>query len=101
MKNTLRAALAAFLALSIPHTAMAQTGGGSTENSGSKSVTGTQLGSPQTNTPATGSAAAPASTSAQTNAPGSSAVVGPTGSKESDATNPNRSQPTAGGGTGR
>ncbi|MEJ0020287.1 MAG: hypothetical protein WDN25_27815 [Acetobacteraceae bacterium] len=82
---------------------------------GSQSVTSTQLGSPQQGSPATGSAADMPGAANATNArtanggvPGLSAqssgqpypgVVGPTGSTQRDATNPNRSAPTAGGGT--
>ena len=61
---------------------------------GSRAVTGTQTGSQQTNTPATGTA--PSATSNRTgNAyPG---TVGPTGSTQPDATNPSRSSPSGGG----
>jgi hypothetical protein len=58
-----------------------------------KSVTGTQLGSPQENTPATGRAATATSNQTGTNSPG---TVGPTGSTQPDATNPSRSSPSGG-----
>ena len=58
-----------------------------------KSVTGTQLGSPQENTPATGRAATATSNQRGTYSPG---TVGPTGSTQPDATNPSRSSPGAG-----
>jgi hypothetical protein len=63
-------------------------GGGS-----SKAVTGTQTGSQQTNTPATGTALG--ATSTQT-VPTYPATVGPTGSTQPDATNPARSSPAGG-----
>jgi len=97
MTKTLR--LLSLAALLATGTATATLAAGS-ERSGSQAVTGTQLGSPQTNTPATGSAAVPnAGMSAQTTGPQYPGVVGPTGSRQRDATNPNRSAPTAGGGT--
>ena len=74
-------------------TAMAQAGG---EGGGvsSRAVTGTQTGSQQTNTPATGTAMG--ATSNQT-APTYPGTVGPTGSTQPDATNPVRSSPASGG----
>ena len=72
-------------------TAMAQNDAGGVS---SRAVTGTQTGSQQTNTPATGTALG--ATSNQT-APTYPATVGPTGSTQPDATNPARSSPAGGG----
>jgi len=96
MRKTLgRLGLAALLAAGTATVSMA-----ASERSGSQSVTGTQLGSPQTDTPATGSATMPnAGVSAQTTGPAYPGVVGPTGSRQPDATNPSRSSPPGGGGT--
>jgi hypothetical protein len=60
----------------------------------SQATTGTQTGSPQVATPATGSGSTVTSNQANQSHP---ATVGPTGSKQPDATNPNRTQPSGGG----
>jgi hypothetical protein len=60
----------------------------------SQATTGTQTGSPQVATPATGSGSTVTSNQANQSYP---ATVGPTGSKQPDATNPNRTQPSGGG----
>jgi hypothetical protein len=72
-------------------TAMAANEGGGV---GSKGVTGTELGSQQTNIPATGSALGATSNQTGMTYP---ATVGPTGSTQPDATNPSRSTPGGGG----
>jgi hypothetical protein len=72
-------------------TAMAQNDAGGVS---SRAMTGTQTGSQQTNTPATGTALG--ATSNQT-APTYPATVGPTGSTQPDATNPARSSPAGSG----
>jgi hypothetical protein len=59
----------------------------------SKAVTGTETGSRQTNTPATGTAMSARPTQTAPKHPG---TVGPTGSMQPDATNPSR--PSAAGG---
>jgi hypothetical protein len=59
----------------------------------SKAVTGTETGSRQTNTPATGTAMSARPTQTAPTHPG---TVGPTGSMQPDATNPSR--PSAAGG---
>ena len=65
-------------------------------NLNSQSVTGTQTGSQQVPSPATGSGHYITGKSAQSSEyPGG---VGPTGSRDPDATNPNRSSPSGGGG---
>jgi hypothetical protein len=92
MKKTMRILSIASLLMTGAATAMAAAG--DTGDVGSKSVTGTKLGSPQTNTPATGTA--PGATSTQT-APTYPGTVGPTGSTQPDATNPSRSVPSGGG----
>jgi hypothetical protein len=87
-------------------TATAMAAGSGASSGSSQSVTGTQLGSPQEPTPATGSAPAPAYTYSKSGNTGLSAQssgqtypdkVGPTGSIQPDATNPNRSNPSGGG----
>ena len=92
MKKTMQILSMASLLMTGAATAMAANDGGGV---GSRGVTGTQLGSQQTNTPATGSAVG--ATSNQT-APTYPATVGSTGSTQPDATNPSRSSPTGGGG---
>jgi hypothetical protein len=92
MKKTMQILSMASLLMTGAATAMAANDGGG--GVGSKGVTGTQLGSQQTNTPATGSALG--ATSNQT-APTYPATVGPTGSPQPDATNPSRSSPSGGG----
>jgi len=92
MKKTMWViSMTAFLVMGAA-TAMAANDGDGVD---SKSVTGTQTGSQQTNIPATGTAHS--ATSNQT-APTYPATVGPTGSTQPDATNPSRPSPSAGGG---
>ena len=64
----------------------------------SQATTGTQTGSQQVAKPATGSGSAVTSNQANQSYP---ATVGPTGSTQPDATNPNRTQPSGGGGGGK
>jgi hypothetical protein len=92
MNKTIRILAMASLLMTGAATAMAagSEGGGVS----SKGVTGTELGSPQTNTPATGTALG--ATSNQT-APTYPGTVGPTGSTQPDATNPSRSSVAGGG----
>ncbi len=118
MTKTLRLlSLAALLATGTA-TATLAAGDDSGGSKGSQSVTGTQLGSQQTNkpavdntvttrngqystttpaTPRTGSAGN-TGMSAQSTGPAYPGVVGPTGSTQPDATNPVRSSPSGGGG---
>jgi len=118
MTKTLRfLSLAALLATGTA-TATLAAGDDSGGSKGPQSVTGTQLGSQQTNkpavdntvttrdgqystttpaTPRTGSAAN-TGMSAQSTGPAYPGVVGPTGSTQPDATNPGRSSPSGGGG---
>ena len=113
MTKTLRLlSLAALLATGTATMTLAA-GNNEAGQTGSQSVTGTQLGSPQQGAPATGSASMPTSNQYGNNNAGSptytypkgsatgmsaqSGVVGPTGSTQPDATNPNRSSPTGGG----
>src|ERR1700722_4102385 len=95
MTKTMRILGVASLLMTGAATAMAQAGGGN-EGGGisSRAVTGTQTGSQQTNTPATGTAMG--ATSTQT-APTYLGTVGPAGSTQPDATNPSRSAPSGGG----
>ena len=67
-------------------------------NVGPQRVTGTQTGSPQVANPATGSGSTVTSNEANQTYP---ATIGPTGSTQPDATNPNRTQPSGGGGSGK
>ena len=115
MTKTLRLlSLAAVLATGVATATMAASDGASD----SQQVTGTMTGSQQTGTPAvdntittrngqvtTGTPAtnvdprkgsSGTGMSAQSTGPQYPAVVGPTGSREQDATNPNRSSPTGG-----
>ena len=71
--------------------ATAMAAGADTGGVGSRAVTGTNTGSQQTNTPATGSAPGATSNQAGPTYPG---TVGPTGSTQPDATNPSRSAPS-------
>jgi hypothetical protein len=91
MKKTIQILSMTTLLMTGAATAMAANDGGGV---GSKAVTGTELGSQQTNIPATGSALG--ATSTQT-APTYPATVGPTGSTQPDATNPSRSVLSGGG----
>jgi len=106
--------LATVLATGVATATMAANDGAS----GSQQVTGTMTGSQQVGTPATGNTVTTRSgqyttgtpamnvdphkgssgtgMSAQSTGPQYPAVVGPTGSREQDATNPNRSSPTGG-----
>ncbi len=120
MKKTLRLlSLAALLATGTATLSMAA-GTNDAGQTGSQSVTGTQTGSQQTGRPAMGSTMNTPNGQYTTNTPtytyggsnngglpGTSAqvsgqpypgVVGPTGSRQSDATNPNRVAPNGGGG---
>jgi hypothetical protein len=125
MTKTLRLlGLAALLTTGVATATMAANDGAS----GSQEVTGTMTGSQQVGTPATDNTVTTrngqhttgtppamnvdprkgstgAGISAQSTGPQYPAVVGPTGSREQDATNPNRSSPTGGtsegGGTAR
>jgi hypothetical protein len=106
MTKTLRIlSVAALLATSTAASGMAA-GTNEAGQTGSQSLTGTQLGSPQQGTPATGSTGVVTGTSNNGGVPGMSAqssgqrypgVVGPTGSTQPDATNPSRSSPNGGG----
>jgi hypothetical protein len=82
------------LCLSVAATTCMAAGDGNGGNVGPQRVTGTQTGSQQVENPATGSGSTVTSNSANQSYP---ATVGPTGSQQPDATNPNRSQPAAGG----
>jgi hypothetical protein len=129
MTKTLRLlSLATVLATGVATATMAANDGAS----GSQQVTGTMTGSQQVGTPATDNTittrngqvttttpstrvdprngSSGTGMSAQSTGPQYPAVVGPTGSHQQDATNPNRSSPTGGtseggssnsGGTGR
>jgi hypothetical protein len=91
MKKTMRLLSMAALLMTGAATAMAAGDGGGVS---SKAVTGTETGSQQTNTPATGTALGATSTQTAPTYPG---MVGPTGSTQPDATNPSRSSPSSGG----
>ena len=91
MKKTMQILGMASLLMTGAATAMAANDGGGV---GSKGVTGTETGSQQTNTPATGTALGATSTQAAPTYPG---TVGPTGSTQPDATNPSRPSPSGGG----
>jgi hypothetical protein len=106
MTKTLR--LLSMAALLATGTATAMAAGSGAGSGSSQSVTGTQLGSPQEPTPATGSAPNTAPTynysqsqsrPAGTSVPSYPGKVGPTGSIQPDATNPVRSNPSGGGGS--
>ena len=96
MKNLRLFSLAALLVTGVAAGATAA-GNGANNGGSSQVVTGTQLGSQQEGTPATGSAP-----NATTNQFGQAypGRVGPTGSHQPDATNPVRSNPSGGGGEG-
>ena len=96
MRKSFSVVSAAFC-LSVIATAGMAAGSGASSGS-SQSVTGTQLGSPQEASPATGSGSTVTSNRANQTYP---ATVGPTGSTQPDATNPNRTQPSGGGGGGK
>jgi hypothetical protein len=91
MIKTMRILSMASLLMTGAATAMAANDGGGV---GSKAVTGTETGSQQTNTPATGTALGATSTQVAPTSPG---TVGPTGSTQPDATNPSRPSPGGGG----
>ena len=91
MKKTIRILSMAVVLMTGAATAMAAGDGGGVS---SKAVTGTETGSQQTNTPATGTALGATSTQTAPTYPG---TVGPTGSTQPDATNPARSSPSGGG----
>ena len=91
MKKAMRILSMASLLMMGAATAMAANDGGGV---GSKDVTGTELRSQQTNTPASGTALGATSTQTAPTYPG---TVGPTGSTQPDATNPSRSVPSGGG----
>jgi hypothetical protein len=111
MKSLRLLSLAALLATGTAAVSMAATGDTS-ESSDSKSITGTQTRSQQESVPATGSAApmtnqrmsngGVAGMSAQTPGNGNPypGAVGPTGSTQPDATNPNRKAPSGGDNSG-
>jgi hypothetical protein len=103
MTKTLR--LLSMAALLASGTATAMAAGDGASSGSSQSVTGTQLGSPQESSPATGSAPNTAPTynysQSGSTAPSYPGKLGPTGSTEPDATNPVRSNPSGGGGTSR
>ena len=89
MKKTMRILSMASLLMMGAGTAMAANYGGGV---GSKAVTGTELRSQQTNTPASGTALGATATQTAPTYPGT-----PTGSTQPDATNPSRSVPSGGG----
>src|SRR5438270_148233 len=99
MKKTLRVlGTASLLVTGVAATAVAAGSGGPPS---SQSVTGTQLGSPQESSPATGSSGATTNGTYGMNNPGADRYpggLGPTGSRQPDATNPARSSPSGGGG---
>jgi hypothetical protein len=90
MKKTMQILSMVSLLMTGPTMAMAA---GDADDVGSKAVTGTQLRSQQTNTPASGTALGATSTQTAPTYPG---TVGPTGSTQPDATNPSRSSPSGG-----
>jgi hypothetical protein len=92
MNKTIR--ILAMASLLMTGAAAAMAAGSEGGGVSSKGVTGTELGSPQTNAPATGTALG--ATSNQTN-PTYPGTVGPTGSTQPDATNPSRSSNAGGG----
>jgi hypothetical protein len=71
------------------------------QSGSSQSVTGTQTGSQQAPIPATGGGPTGATVTSNQAHQTYPATVGPTGSTQPDATNPNRSQPSGGGGGGK
>jgi hypothetical protein len=93
MTKTMRILGVASLLMTGAATVVAQ-GGGEAGGVSSKAVTGTETGSQQTNTPATGTAmsARPPKPHRPTRG-----TIGPTGSTQPDATNP--TQTSAGGGS--
>ena len=97
--------MASLLAMGVASAGWAANDGAGGVNS--KSVTGTQLGSPQESSPSTGTAGTVNNgtygMNNQANMPGKTypGVVGPTGSTQPDATNPVRSSPSGGGGSNR
>jgi hypothetical protein len=107
MKRTLR--LLSLAALLTTGAAAAMAAANDAGSADSKSTVGTQTGSQQLSTPATGNAASPinsyppsggsgtASMSSQSARPG---VLGPTGSTQPDASHPSGSLPNAGGDSG-
>jgi hypothetical protein len=82
------------LCLSVAATACMAANDGTGGNVGPQRVTGTETGSQQVANPATVGAGAVTTNQANGTYP---ATVGPTGSTQPDATNPNRSQQSGGG----
>ena len=99
MRKSLTVVSAAFCLSVVAHAGMAAGSGASSGSS--QSVTGTQLGSPQEASPATGGGQTGATVTSNQANQTYPATVGPTGSTQPDATNPNRTQPTGGGGGGK
>jgi hypothetical protein len=91
---------AAFCLSLIATAGMAAPGDGASSGS-SQSVTGTQLRSPQEAAPATGGGQTGAIITTNPANQTYPATVGPTGSTQPDATNPNRNQPAGGGNSGK
>ena len=96
VKKSFSVVSAAFCLSVIATAGMAAPGDGAGSGS-SQSVTGTQLGSPQEASPATGGGQTGATVTSNQANQTYPATVGPTGSTQPDATNPNRSQPAGGG----
>ena len=90
--------IGAAFCLSLIATSGMAAGDGTGGNVGPQRVTGTQTGSQQVPNPATGSGATITTNQANQTYP---ATVGPTGSTQPDATNPNRTQPSGGGNSGK
>ena len=95
MRESLAVVSVAFCLSVVAHAGMAAGSGASSGSS--QSVTGTQLGSPQEASPATGSGQTGATVTSNQANRSYPATVGPTGSTQPDATNPIRSQPSGGG----
>jgi hypothetical protein len=91
MTKTMRFLGVASLLMTGAATAVAQ-GGGDAGGVSSKAVTGTETGSQQTNTPATGTARVRGHQN-RTTYP---RTIGPTGSTQPDATNPTRASAAGG-----
>jgi hypothetical protein len=99
MSQTLRVLGVVSLLMAPMPLAIAAGGGGDQGGVGSRATTGMQTGSQQTNIPATGGSAV--GMSGPTVQPSYPGTVGPTGSDQPDATNPDRSSPAGGGGSGK
>jgi hypothetical protein len=96
MRKSLAVVSAAFCLSVVAHAGMAAGSGASSGSS--QSATGTQLGSPQEASPATGGGQTGDTVTSSRANQTYPATVGPTGSTQPDATNPNR---TGGGGGGK